>query len=121
LKTKYGELEEYTGDLVVEGAILCNSWFLDSILTALDDLIPADADVYRFYLNVSNETILRNVHRRADENPKHRGHEKQQFRTEMDIAKTHSGFDEAVKAIPGRWIELSSTESLEVALNGLRG
>lgn len=119
LKEAYGDLVANSRDLVVEGAILCNPWFFDPMLAVLNEQLSKESKVHRCYLNVSNEIILRNVHKRADDNPKHRRHEREQFRTELDIAQTHLGFDVAVKSIPDRWIEFDSSDALELALNSV--
>lgn len=121
LKEVYGDLVTNSRDLVVEGAILCNPWFFDPMLAVLNEQLSKESKVHRFCLNLSNAIILRNVHKRADDNPKQCRHEKEQFRTELDIAQTHLGFDVAVKSIPDRWIEFDSSDALEFALNSVSG
>ena len=120
LRSVYRGFEGFSGDFVVEGAILCNHWFFDSLLPALGQLIPTDADPHYFYLDVSNQTIHDNVHRRAAADPKNRGHERQQFAEVADVATAHTGFDEAIRQFPGRWIAVGSTEILEAAVKALQ-
>ncbi len=120
LTAKYGGLDNYSGNLVVEGAILCNNWFFDSLRAALKVPTSGDSDVYCFYVNASNKTILRRVHARADQYPKRRGHEKLLFPTADAVANAHRGFDQAVGEVPGRWIEIHSVEDLAAELQRRR-
>jgi hypothetical protein len=119
-KTEYSALMGYRGDLVVEGAILCNDWFFEPMEKVLCEWMPADRDVHHFYLDVSNETILANVRGRAEKNP-HRRRELEKFPDVNAVADYHRGFDEAIRASSIRWKRHISSESLEAALRELRG
>lgn len=112
LNETYSDLNGYNGNLVIEGAILCNDWFLKDFQEALKVLNLGATDERYFYLNASNETILRNVHSRADKDPEHRGPERGLFPTVDEVASKHLGFDEAVGEIPGRWVEIRGYDDL---------
>jgi hypothetical protein len=116
---EYSTLRGYAGDLVVEGAILCNDWFYKSMKEVLLDWMPARRDVHHFYLDVSNRQLLENVRERARSDPKRRKRELQLFPDEEAVAKKHEGFDRQMAASTTPWEPYSSREDLEAALERL--
>jgi hypothetical protein len=118
-EAKYASLENHAGDLVVEGAILCNDWLYDPLVEVLTEWMPAKRVAHHLYPNVSSKRIHANVHERADREPGARGHEKAQFPDEDTVEKFHSGFDRAIRQSRVDWKLFSSSEELLAGLETL--
>jgi hypothetical protein len=115
LEYKYGELRTHTGNLIVEGAILCNSWFDDALMSALRLILPWDVPesaIRRYFLDVPNSVLLNNILARG--RPDELGRE--EFRTEENLANHHKGFDRAVGETPERWTIVHTSEELSFRL-----
>lgn len=97
-----GRLSRKTPHLIVEGAILCNEWFTEPLLSVLQRFFDDDFEIHHYYLNPTNSDILQNVHERANTDMNRR-HELTQFPNENAIADFHSGFDHTIRDSHQEW------------------
>jgi hypothetical protein len=109
-------LEDHHGHLIIEGAILCNIWFVRPLLDAVRQHLHRHifpSDIRRYYLNVSNAEILENIRMRAKKH-EHRRHEINKFTCEDDISICHKHFDEVIAQPQNNdWIVVSDRKELE--------
>ncbi len=118
LAAGHQELQGYTGDLAVEGSILCQDWFYDAFNMALSKSTSPDTRDYHYlYLNPPDDVIHANIHQRG------RVKEVNKFKTVEDVTREHGGFEEAIRKSKNPWNGNMHTTSaaLSAALDGLSG
>ena len=111
-------IQDYTGNLIIEGAILSNDWFRVPLRAALCEFGHTfkDSDVRLFHLKPSVQQIFDNIHRRACE------HEYRQPETSMlptvEKVKGHLvGY--CGSFTQNLWTVFESSESLESKMRNL--
>jgi adenylylsulfate kinase-like enzyme len=116
IKNEYGHLVGTRSDLIVEGAILCNAWFLEPFIEELDNTLKLNPSSRHFvYLNASSAEIYANIVERAERDKGRRG-ELELFPNAASVHRYHEGFDRAILA-GTRW---KAYNTKETAVNAVR-
>ncbi|MFO0802845.1 MAG: AAA family ATPase [Gemmataceae bacterium] len=105
---RYGSLAASGNDLVAEGAILCNDWFLEPFVEVLFEALKLkDAEQYFIYVNPSDAVLFANILHRAKRIPSRR-HELKIFTSVRATGDRHAGFVRSIST--ERWTSLETKE-----------
>jgi hypothetical protein len=113
LQARFASLAGYQSHVIVEGAILCNPWFCEPLLSTLGQHLHRDVPettLRRYFLDIPDALLFNNIHERG------RKSELERFPTERLIADYHEGFLPAFRQSLALWTRLDTSVALEAAL-----